>query len=134
MRAARTHKSSSATAVLQSILALSSLHRYGVQSQAVKLKLASLKALTAAASSGIKLGVTEVIQHIAAGMLLCSFEVRNHSAQRLIICHLLTQAPVRSTNLLVPQVNGHVILPASSNCLRRPQFQRHRSMKTWLPC
>ncbi|KAG6359404.1 hypothetical protein INS49_012925 [Diaporthe citri] len=79
MRAAHTNKSSSATAVLQSLLALSSLHRYGVQSQAVKLKIASLKALAAAANSEGKLGVTEVIQHIAAGMLLCSFEVHQSS-------------------------------------------------------
>lgn len=74
MRAAHSNKSSSATAVLQSLLALSSLHRYGVQSQAIKLKISSLKAL-AAASNSDSLGVTEVIQHIAAGMLLCSFEV-----------------------------------------------------------
>lgn len=86
MRAAHTNKSSSAAAVLQSLLALSSLHRYGVQSQAMKLKIASLKALAAAANSQSRLGITEVVQHIAAGMLLCSFEVRIHSAQRLIIC------------------------------------------------
>lgn len=81
MRAARSNKSSSATAVLRSILALSSLHRHGVQSQAFKLKIASLNALAAAATSESRLGLTEVVQHIAAGMLLCSFEVRNATAQ-----------------------------------------------------
>lgn len=75
MRAARSNNSSSATAVLQSLLALSSLHRYGVQSQAMRLKISSLKALAAASVSKNSLDLEQVTQHVAAGMLLCSFEV-----------------------------------------------------------
>lgn len=75
MRAARSNNSSSGTAVLQSLLALSSLHRYGVQSQAIELKISSLNALAAASNSKSSLGLAEVIQHVATGMLLCSFEV-----------------------------------------------------------
>lgn len=98
MRAARANKSTSATAVLRALLALSSLHRYGVQSQAVELKISSLKALAAASISETSLGVTEVIQHIAAGMLLCSFEVRICSVQRQAIY-------LSSANSVVAQVH-----------------------------
>ena len=75
MRAARSNSSDSATAVLRSLLALASLHRYGIQSQAMGLKISSLNALAAASDSKSSLGVMEVIQHVATGMLLCSFEV-----------------------------------------------------------
>ncbi|KAI3393785.1 hypothetical protein diail_3606 [Diaporthe ilicicola] len=76
MRAALANNSNSTTAVLQALLALSSLHRYGVQPQAIELKISSIKALAAASSnSGNSLSATEVIQHVAAGMLLVSFEV-----------------------------------------------------------
>ncbi|KAF1846635.1 uncharacterized protein K460DRAFT_395983 [Cucurbitaria berberidis CBS 394.84] len=73
MRMALSSNTSSATALLKSLLALSSLHRHGVQSQAITLKIASLGALVAAASKP-NLGANEMIQHIATGMLLCSFE------------------------------------------------------------
>ena len=67
---------SSSAAVLQSLLALSSLHRDGVQQQAAIFKVSSLKALAAASNeSRDKLGCKEILQHVAAGMLLCSFEV-----------------------------------------------------------
>ncbi|KAI2618208.1 fungal-specific transcription factor domain-containing protein [Hypoxylon sp. NC1633] len=67
----------SAAAVLQSLLALSSLHRYGVQTQAVELKISALRALAAASESDIS--AKEAIQHVAAGMLLCSFEIHQAS-------------------------------------------------------
>lgn len=73
MRIAMTGNTPSAAAVLHSLLALSSLHRNGVQEQAYKLKIFSLRAL--AASSTSEMSAIGVIQHIAAGMLLCSFEV-----------------------------------------------------------
>jgi hypothetical protein len=73
MRVALESNTPSAAAVLRSLLALSSLHRYGVQSQAMELKISSLKALALASKSSF--GAKEVIQHVAAGMLLCSFEV-----------------------------------------------------------
>lgn len=64
----------SANAVFRAILALSSVHRYGLQSQAVQLKIVALRAL----SDSLKTGMSseESMQHLAAGMLLCSFEVR----------------------------------------------------------
>lgn len=73
MRMALSSDSPSTSALQQSLLALSSLHRYGVQAQAINLKILSLRAL-AAAAKGV-FGCKEVSQHVAAGMLLCSFEV-----------------------------------------------------------
>jgi len=63
-----------AAAVLHALLAFSSLHRYGLQAQAAKLKISALKALTQA-SAASSLGLKETIEHTATGMLLCSFEV-----------------------------------------------------------
>jgi hypothetical protein len=77
IRMALANNTPSAAAVLQSLLALSSLHRYGLQQQAAELKISALRALAAASKSDI--GAMETIQHVAAGMLLCSFEVNMKS-------------------------------------------------------
>lgn len=77
MRMAFANDSPSATAVLRSILALSSVHRDGFQSQAADLKIAALRALISAPKSDI--GKMEAAQLVAAGMLLCSFEIKNAS-------------------------------------------------------
>jgi hypothetical protein len=74
MRIASASNTSSAAAVFNSLLALSSLHRHGVQTQAFKLKIATIKSLAVAATT-TDLTAREIIQHAAAGMLLCSFEV-----------------------------------------------------------
>ncbi|GIC92250.1 uncharacterized protein Aud_008716 [Aspergillus udagawae] len=65
-------------AVLQALLAFSSLHRYGLQSQALELKIAALGSL-AKGLAAPNLCVQATMQHIAAGMLLCSFEVHQSS-------------------------------------------------------
>lgn len=65
----------SATALLRSLLAFSSLHRHGLQSQACELKISALGAL-AATSESEELDTEGAVQHIAAGMLLYSFEVK----------------------------------------------------------
>lgn len=75
IRMALPSNTPSAAAILRSLLALSSLHRYGLQSQAADLKISAITALAAASCSNI--GTKEAIQHVAAGMLLCSFEVNN---------------------------------------------------------
>ncbi|ROV97201.1 hypothetical protein VPNG_08835 [Cytospora leucostoma] len=79
LRVTLTTNTPSAAAVLSSLLALSSLHRYGIHSHALDLKIKSIKALRAASKNG-NIGTKEVIQHAAAGMLLCSFEVHQPSA------------------------------------------------------
>ncbi|CAI7584537.1 unnamed protein product [Penicillium glandicola] len=73
IRMAFVNNTPSSAAVLRSLLALSSLHRSGVQTQAVELKIAALNALGAA--SNREIDTIEIIQHVAAGMLLCSFEI-----------------------------------------------------------
>ena len=64
--------------MLQALLAFSSLHRYGVQSQALELKVAALGSL-AKASAAPNLSAKATMQHTATGMLLCSFEVHQLS-------------------------------------------------------
>ncbi|SPO03144.1 uncharacterized protein DNG_05826 [Cephalotrichum gorgonifer] len=77
-RIALHEETASTAALLQALLAFSSLHRYGVQSQAVELKIAALRSL-AEASAAPSLDVKETMQHIGAGMLLCSYEVHQSS-------------------------------------------------------
>jgi hypothetical protein len=70
---ALTNNSPSSTAVLRGLLAISSIHRYGLQAQGFELKISAIKALGEASRSTI--GAAEALQHVAAGMLLCSFEI-----------------------------------------------------------
>ncbi|KAH8904639.1 hypothetical protein BR93DRAFT_980391 [Coniochaeta sp. PMI_546] len=74
---ASSSKTALSTAVLQSLLAFSALHRHDVHSQAVELKIAAIKTLRSA--SGAHMSTTEATQHVAAGMLLCSFEIQQAS-------------------------------------------------------
>ncbi|KAK4177824.1 fungal-specific transcription factor domain-containing protein [Triangularia setosa] len=78
IRIALANTSASATAVLHCLLAFSALHRDDVHSQAFELKITALQAL-AAASAITPLGTAEAIQHVAAGMILCSFEAHRSS-------------------------------------------------------
>lgn len=78
VRIALDGETASATAVHQALLAFSSLHRYGLQSQAVELKIGALRSL-AEGSAARSLGPKETIQHAVTGMLLCSFEVHQSS-------------------------------------------------------
>ena len=71
-------ETATAAAVLQALLAFSSLHRYDSQSQALELKIAALGSL-AKASAAPSLGAKATMQHTATGMLLCSFEVHQSS-------------------------------------------------------
>lgn len=83
IRMALVNNAPSTTAVLRSLLALSSLHRSGLQSQAAELKIAALNALSVA--SNREISAMETIQHVAAGMLLCSFEVCTFRFHPLVI-------------------------------------------------
>ncbi|RYC64325.1 hypothetical protein CHU98_g1869 [Xylaria longipes] len=75
IRVSLSSNTHSAVAALKALLAFSSVHRNGVQSQAGALKVSSLKALAAAAGR-VDLSSMEAVQHVAAGMLLYSFEVQ----------------------------------------------------------
>ncbi|KAI0856237.1 fungal-specific transcription factor domain-containing protein [Xylaria cubensis] len=77
LRIAVSSSTESATAVLRSILAFASLHRYGMQSEALKLKVSALEALGASGSPYINKSI--VVHHVATAMLLYSFEVHQSS-------------------------------------------------------
>ncbi|KAK7402554.1 hypothetical protein QQX98_011692 [Neonectria punicea] len=66
----------SSNAVLQAILALASVHQDGHQNQATQLKLGALRALR---DSLVNIDKCEAkaMQHVAAGMVLCSLEIQN---------------------------------------------------------
>lgn len=81
MRVALSQNTPSSTAVLQSVLALSSLHRHGLQAHAARLKVSALSALAASARTGIK--PQEVMAHVSALMVLCCFEVSTELLERL---------------------------------------------------
>jgi hypothetical protein len=78
VRIALEGETASAAALLKALLAFSSLHRSGLQTQAIELKIAALGSL-AEGSAAPSLSAKETIQHAATGMLLCSFEVHQSS-------------------------------------------------------
>jgi hypothetical protein len=73
LRMALSDGSPTTNAVMQSMLAVSSLHRFGPRSQAINLKQSALRTLAESLVTGID--TKEALQHMAAGMLLCTFEV-----------------------------------------------------------
>ncbi|KFA76565.1 hypothetical protein S40288_01591 [Stachybotrys chartarum IBT 40288] len=82
IRMAFSDSTPSAKAVLRALLALSSLHRHGSQKQAESYKYAALGAMREAAR--VQLQGKTLLQHVAASMLLCTFEsetVRDASHQ-----------------------------------------------------
>ncbi|KAH8705764.1 fungal-specific transcription factor domain-containing protein [Talaromyces proteolyticus] len=78
LRLALSNCSSASNAVLQATLAYSSLHRYGLKMEAAQLKLRAIQELESASQNGID--VVEGIQHMAAGMILCYFEIEDIDA------------------------------------------------------
>jgi hypothetical protein len=70
-------------AVLQSMFAVSSLHRFGFQPQAINLKLSALRTLAGSLVMGID--TKGALQHIAAGLLLCTFEVTTLEQEKLFV-------------------------------------------------
>lgn len=85
IRMAFSDSTPSAKAVLRALLALSSLHRHGSQKQAESYKYAALGAMREAAR--VQLQGKALLQHVAASMLLCTFEVMN-TVGRLVKCWL----------------------------------------------
>lgn len=80
IRLALASNTASSTALFRSLLALSSLHRYDDNPQAIELKVSALEALTATA--GKHISTAEAIQHVATNMLLCSLEVGTLTGRR----------------------------------------------------
>lgn len=73
VRLALFDRSSSSMAVLQSVLALSSFHRHGLQAGVFRFRARALRTLITSCTPGIELPTT--FQHVAASMILCHLEV-----------------------------------------------------------
>ncbi|KAF5605656.1 hypothetical protein FPCIR_348 [Fusarium pseudocircinatum] len=73
MRMAMTSNSASSSALLHAMLAYSSLHHYGMSEAALKFKVQALHLLSTSAEDG-QLSLVNASQHVAASMLLGSFE------------------------------------------------------------
>ncbi|QKX57685.1 uncharacterized protein TRUGW13939_04803 [Talaromyces rugulosus] len=100
---ALANDSPSVAAVFQSLLALSSVHRDGLQSQAADLQVATLRALVVAPKSD-DIGSMEAAQLVAAGMLLCSFEIKHASCTS---GQWITHMPGAKPMIRVCQLNRH---------------------------
>ena len=73
MQMALSDNAPASKAVLHSMLALASLHRNDNKEHTAQLKLSALQALMTSTDKGMSAKIA--IQHVAAGMLLCTFEV-----------------------------------------------------------
>jgi hypothetical protein len=76
MRMAMADGTATRLAVFYALLAFSSLHLNGLHQQAIQLKISALHFLSASAKTEA-LNFAEAAQHVAASMLLGSFEVGN---------------------------------------------------------
>lgn len=74
-------------ALLHALLAFSSLHRSGLHRKTMSLKVAALGALSASAKEASQ-GMVEAAQHVAACMILCSFEVSKWGVTRTNLLRL----------------------------------------------
>ncbi|SPO01863.1 uncharacterized protein DNG_04536 [Cephalotrichum gorgonifer] len=73
LRLAAPDTTPSAKAVRQALLAFSSLHCHSMYTQAAELKISALR--SSATASGPHISTSEAVRYVAAGMLLCSFEI-----------------------------------------------------------
>lgn len=92
MRMAMADGTTTRLAVFYALLAFSSLRLNGIHQQAIQLKISALHYLSASAKKEA-LNLTEAAQHVAASMLLGSFEVDNRE--------LIKKSPTVPLNLLV---------------------------------
>lgn len=83
LRLALSDNSLPSVAVLQSTLALSSLHRFGLQPNAFQLKARALRTMIKSDMHGLER--LRIIQHTAAGMILCHFEVFLKSSVHILL-------------------------------------------------
>lgn len=106
LRLALSDNSDSSKLVLHSALAFSSIHRFGPQSEAARLKAAALKALDTSSREGMD--PSTVVQHVAAQMMLGYVEVGSYCATACspIPFLLLTRHLRYKTSPTVPPFSG----------------------------
>ncbi|CVK95256.1 uncharacterized protein FMAN_13401 [Fusarium mangiferae] len=132
---AMTNNSASSSALLHAILAYSSLHRHGLSETALRLKVQALHLLSTSAEDG-KLSLVNASLHVAASMLLGSFEtLRPSESSGEWVWHIwgavdviqATQLSHRSseseTYALIDWVNYHHTLSRFST-----QHWRHKAL------
>ncbi|RDW56538.1 hypothetical protein BP6252_14109 [Coleophoma cylindrospora] len=106
---ALSSSTASSQAVLFALLAVASQYRDGLQSRAVQLKTAAISALAKSVANGIS-STTEAAQHVAAGMLLCTFESQTCSATSgQWIWYIRGVKDVIKTNHLEKQTNNSFV-------------------------
>ncbi|RDW73591.1 hypothetical protein BP5796_07033 [Coleophoma crateriformis] len=89
IRLAMSDDSAPSQAVRNSLLALAALYMLGSMQKASRFIAAALNSLRASAQKGI--GLQQGMQHIIAGMLLCSFEVSSHTLTEVIARSLIVK-------------------------------------------
>ncbi|KAL5001868.1 hypothetical protein BDV10DRAFT_191872 [Aspergillus recurvatus] len=82
MRMALVYDCSSTAAVLRALFALSSVHRSGLQSQVVDLKMSAIRDLITTNVPKGDIGSMKAALHVATDMLLCSFKAIQIQIQR----------------------------------------------------
>ncbi|KAK9235895.1 fungal-specific transcription factor domain-containing protein [Lipomyces kononenkoae] len=88
LRLALSDSSPSSVAVLQSALALSSIHRHGLQASVFRFKARALRTLIVSSKNCVE--SPTVVQHIAANMILCHLEMLGiPNTLSLWFCHLI---------------------------------------------
>ncbi|KAF5688349.1 hypothetical protein FDENT_4926 [Fusarium denticulatum] len=130
-----TNSSASSSALLHAMLAYSSLHHHGMSEAALKFKVQALHLLSTSAEDG-QLSLVNACQHVAASMLLGSFETLRPSESSgewlwhiwgavdvIQATQLNDHSPESETYALTDWVNYHHTLSRFST-----QHWRHKSL------
>ncbi|EWZ32224.1 hypothetical protein BFJ63_vAg5329 [Fusarium oxysporum f. sp. narcissi] len=135
MRMAMINNSASASALLHALLAYSSLHHHGLSETSLKFKVQALHLLSTSAEDG-ELSLVNASQHVAASMLLGSFETLRPSESSgewlwhiwgavdvIQATQLSDHSSENETYVLIDWVNYHYTLSRFST-----QHWRHKSL------
>lgn len=101
-RLALSDSTDASSAVLQAMLAVASVHRDGHQVESFRLQGRALRALKSSVRKGVD--DSEIVQHLAANLLLCMFEVGTLAPSRpktTVLTDILTPVSLASVSILV---------------------------------
>jgi hypothetical protein len=130
LRLALSDGSEGSKSVLHSVLAFSSIHRFGLQSEAARLKGKALMALATSLRHGINTNVA--MQHIAAQMILCYFEVCVASNHQLYI-FLVSKMSLQMQNMENMSIQWVWYVCGSKNLMQNTQLASQVSAKEYVP-
>ncbi|KAI0479152.1 fungal-specific transcription factor domain-containing protein [Xylariaceae sp. FL0804] len=115
MRMALVQEEASGVALFCAILAFSSLHRHGINQQALQLKISALHYLSQCASD-VPLTPPRAAQHIAASMLLAAFEI---------------MLPLESSDGWLCHIRGAIEM-AQATRIEHQSYENHRHLLDWV--